>query len=113
MEREKLMMEQYLAEWLGSEQGAIRIVPVRGDSMVPTLRPDQWVAIDTRDRDPAPGIFAIFDGLGIVLMRVDPIPSRRHPRLKLSYDNPRYLGVECSPAEAQIEGRVVGAWQRM
>jgi transcriptional regulator with XRE-family HTH domain len=90
----------------------IRVITVYGDSMEPTLAPGTRVMVDTEDRIPSPpGIFVVFDGLGLVCKRVEPRPLSSPPSVRLISDNPRYESYECPLEEAHIQGRVIGRWQ--
>lgn len=97
----------------GSSPEGVIIDEVRGDSQVPTLFPGQRVMIDTRDRKPTPpGFFLCWDGLGMVLKRIELIPGSDPPTIRLISDNPKYGTYERTIEEAHIFGRVIGTWTR-
>jgi len=88
------------------------VITVYGDSMEPTLAPGTRVMVDTEDRIPSPpGIFVVYDGLGLVVKRVEHRPQSSPPAVRLISDNPRYDSYECPLEEARIQGRVIGRWQ--
>lgn len=90
----------------------LRFITVLGDSMEPTLQPGQRVLVDTGDRTPTPpGIFVVWDGLGLVVKRVQTLAHSEPMRVKITSDNPKYEGYERSLAEAYIQGRVIGQWR--
>jgi len=90
----------------------LRFITVLGDSMEPTLQPGQRVLVDIGDRTPTPpGIFVVWDGLGLVIKRVQALAHSEPPRVKITSDNPKYEGYERSLAEAYIQGRVIGQWR--
>jgi len=90
----------------------LRIITVLGDSMEPTLLPGQRVLVDTGDRRPSPpGIFVVFDGLGLVVKRVQLLPHTDPPRVKITSDNENYEPYERTLDEAYIQGRVIGQWR--
>lgn len=90
----------------------IRVITIYGDSMEPTLSPGVRVMVDTEDIIPSPpGIFVVYDGLGLVVKRVEPRPMSDPPCVRLISDNPRYETYECPLADAHIQGRVIGRWQ--
>lgn len=90
----------------------IRVITIYGDSMEPTLAPGTRVMVDTEDCTPTPpGIFVVFDGLGLVCKRVEFLPRSDPPSVRLASDNPRYAAYECAIGEAHIQGRVIGRWQ--
>lgn len=90
----------------------LRIITVMGDSMEPTLMPGQRVLVDTGDRMPSPpGIFVVWDGLGLVVKRVQVQPHSEPPRVKITSDNAKYDPYERTLDEAYIRGRVIGQWR--
>lgn len=92
-------------------QEKLRIITVFGDSMEPTLQPGARVLIDTDDRSPSPpGMFVCWDGLGLVIKRVELIAHSDPLTVRLSSDNPRYAAYERTIDEAHINGRVIGRW---
>lgn len=92
----------------------IKIATVVGDSMEPTLLPGTKVMIDTRDVRPSPpGVFFVWDGLGLVAKRVELVQGSDPRRVRLTSDNERYAPYEVSLDDAQIQGRVMGRWQWM
>lgn len=97
----------------GSPPDGVIIDEVRGDSQVPTLFPGQRVMVDTRDRKPTPpGFFLCWDGLGMVLKRIELVPGSDPPTIRLISDNPKYKTYERTLEEAMIFGRVIGTWTR-
>jgi len=114
--------ERVVAEWqvpTGIVRGystapaaELRIITVIGDSMEPTLLPGQRVLVDTGDRMPSPpGIFVVWDGLGLVVKRVQLLAHSEPPRVKIASDNTKYDAYERTLDEAYIQGRVIGQWR--
>jgi SOS-response transcriptional repressor LexA len=90
----------------------LRIITVMGDSMEPALLPGQRVLVDTGDKKPSPpGIFVVWDGLGLVVKRIQVMPHSDPPRVRISSDNPKYDPYERTLDEAYIQGRVIGQWR--
>jgi len=90
----------------------LRIITVMGDSMEPALQPGQRILVDTGDRKPSPpGIFVVWDGLGLVVKRVQMLAHSEPPRVKITSDNPKYDPYERTLDEAYIQGRVIGQWR--
>jgi phage repressor protein C with HTH and peptisase S24 domain len=90
----------------------LRIITVLGDSMEPTLMPGQRVLVDTGDRKPSPpGIFVVWDGIGLVVKRLQLLPHTDPPRVKITSDNQNYEPYERTLDEAYIQGRVIGQWR--
>lgn len=98
----------------GAPPESVRILAVVGDSMAPTLFPGQKIMVDINDRKPSPpGIFVVFDGIGLVLKRIEVIPGSDPHMVRIMSDNARYQPYERTIEEAHINGRVIGAWTRM
>jgi hypothetical protein len=90
----------------------LRIITVLGDSMEPLLTPGQRVLVDLADRRPSPpGIFVVWDGLGLVVKRVQLLPHTDPPCVKITSDNPNYEPYQRTLDEAYIQGRVIGQWR--
>ena len=90
----------------------LRIITVIGDSMEPALLPGQRVLVDTGNRMPSPpGVFVVWDGLGLVVKRLQVVPQSDPPRVRIASDNPKYEAYERTLAEAYIQGRVIGQWR--
>lgn len=67
--------------------------------------------VDPSDTRPSPpGIFCVWDGLGLVIKRVEYLMNSDPPTIRLTSCNPAYQAYERSLDEAQIKGRVIGRW---
>jgi phage repressor protein C with HTH and peptisase S24 domain len=100
-------------EAYGIDPGKIRILAVRGDSMEPRLWAGQRVMVDIDDKTPSPpGIFVVWDGLGLVIKRVEVVPGSDPLTVRITSANPAYQPYERTLEEAHINGRVVGTWSR-
>lgn len=94
---------------LRSSPQATTIIEVLGDSMEPTMRPGDRVFIDTNHRHPSPpGVFAVWDGFGIVVKRIELVPMSDPPQVRLISDNKNHAIYTASLADAHIIGRVIG-----
>lgn len=92
--------------------GALRIITAYGDSMEPEIPPGARVAVDISDKRPSPpGIFVVFDGVGLVIKRVEVVPFSDPVTVRLSSDNSHYKPYERVLDEAYIQGRVIGQWR--
>lgn len=90
------------------------LVEVKGDSMEPTLTSGDRVMIDTADVVPAPGgVFAIWDGLGVVVKRLEHVPMSDPPVVRIISDNPHHGTYERTLEEVRIIGRAVWFGRRM
>lgn len=105
---------EYLAHELRVNAAQARIIEVQGDSMDPTLRPGDRVMVHLGDRRPSPpGVFAVWDGFGVVVKRIETIPNSDPPTLRLISDNDRHGAYERTLDEVNIIGRVVWFARRM
>jgi transcriptional regulator with XRE-family HTH domain len=114
--------ERVIAEWQvpsdvvrfysSAAAADLRFITVSGDSMEPTLQPGQRVLVDTANCIPTPpGVFVVWDGLGLVVKRVEALAHSDPMRVRISSDNPKYEAYERTLAEAYIQGRVIGQWR--
>lgn len=101
-------------EAYGVNPSHIRIIPVRGTSMEPELWAGQRVMVDIEDTTPSPpGIFVVWDGLGLVLKYVEVVANSDPVRVRISSAHQAFKAYERNLGEAFINGRVVGVWKRM
>lgn len=101
-------------EAYGMDPRRIKILPVRGTSMEPELWSGQRVMVDITDKIPSPpGIFVVWDGLGLVLKYVEVVANSEPPRVRISSAHHAFQPYERNIDEAFINGRVVGVWKRM
>ncbi|WP_421782666.1 helix-turn-helix domain-containing protein [Kiloniella litopenaei] len=99
---------------LGTPPEKAVIIEVEGDSMSPTLLTGDHVMINTGDTRPSPpGIFAINDGLGLVVKRLEFIPHSDPLTCRVSSDNKLHTDYERSAEELQVIGRVVWFGRRV
>ncbi len=92
----------------------LHIVTIDGDSMEPTLSSGDRIMIDTSQRVPVPpGIFVIWDGMGIVAKRVEHVPHSEPPKVIIKSLNPEYQNYERDAEEVNIVGRVIWAAKRL
>ncbi|SBV94046.1 putative Repressor protein CI [uncultured Alphaproteobacteria bacterium] len=104
----------YLRHELRVAPAKAYLIEVRGDSMSPTLETGDRVMIDTADTVPAPGgVFALFDGLGVVVKRLEHVPMSDPPIIKIISDNPHHGIYERTLEEIRIIGRAIWFGRRM
>lgn len=97
----------------GADPAHVQILEAIGDSMLGTINPGEKVFVNLGDTVPSPpGIFVVWDGLALVLKRIEFIANSDPPMVTISSDNPRYKPYDRLVGEAYIQGRVVGSWQR-
>ncbi len=94
----------------------VYIIEALGDSMYPTVSSGDKVIIDTspKGKRPSPaGIFAIWDGVGIAIKRLEIIPNSEPTTLKIISDNPKHSIYERTIDECIIIGRAAGVIKRL
>jgi phage repressor protein C with HTH and peptisase S24 domain len=99
---------EYLRYELGVSSANYGILETVGDSMDPTIVSGDRVMVDFDDRTPSPpGIFALWDGLGTVIKRVEHIPNSNPLTFRIISDNTRYDSYERTAEEINVIGRVI------
>ena len=92
----------------------LRMITIDGDSMEPLLSTGDRILIDVSQRIPVPpGIFVIWDGLGLVAKRIEHEPNSEPPKVVIKSVNPDYETYERDAEEVNIIGRVVWAAKRL
>lgn len=100
--------KSWLRNRLDAEPENLRLVKIEGDSMEPTLCHGDVVLVDVTRKNPSPpGIFIIFDGMGLLAKRIEFLPQSAPPSIRLLSDNTQYYPYERAIAETHIIGRVV------
>jgi hypothetical protein len=90
----------------------LALIRVEGNSMEPEYHPGDRVLVDLSRRKPSPpGEFVIWDGMGLVLKRVELVPNVEPRRIRLMSINPGYTPYEVDLDEHTIVARVIGKWQ--
>jgi phage repressor protein C with HTH and peptisase S24 domain len=93
--------------------GDLRIITIDGDSMEPVLSSGDRIMVDTSQRIPVPpGIFVIWDRMGIVAKRIEHILSSEPAMLRIMSVNPDYENYERDAEEVHVIGRVVWSARR-
>lgn len=101
----------WLESVLGTNQAMLRVISLRGDSMEPTLHDGDvaLVRIGEAGEDGyggVNGIFALWDGTGLLVKRVQTIPGSP-PRLRILSDNQLYTPYDVATDEVHIIGEVI------
>lgn len=98
--------ESVLRRRLSAGIGAVHIVEAEGDSMQPTIHDGDFIFVDTSRRIPSPpGIFALHDGYGQTIKRLELVPNSDPAKVVLIPDNPRHQKYERLLDEVSIIGR--------
>jgi phage repressor protein C with HTH and peptisase S24 domain len=99
---------EYIRNNLALGAAELSVITVRGDSMEPTLQSGDKVIVDHSDRNISQGgIFALHDGDGTVVKRIERIPGSEPPEIKLISDNQRHGSYVVKADLISIAGRVV------
>lgn len=97
----------WITHRLRANPANLRIMHVEGDSMMPTLHDGDVVLVDLARALPTPpGIFVLFDGMGLVAKRLEHIPNPDPPRVRVISDNTFYTPYERTADEIKIIGRI-------
>jgi phage repressor protein C with HTH and peptisase S24 domain len=104
--------------WLRHELHAdaqdLRIISIDGDSMEPILEAGDKILVDTSRKTPSPpGVFVLFDGMGLVAKQLEPVPNTDPARVLIRSANTRYQEYERTVDEVSIVGRVVWYARRL
>nr|WP_281351546.1 S24 family peptidase [Microvirga arsenatis] len=98
----------YLHTELRAREAEVDFIPVDGDSMIPTLLPGDRVMINRAQTAPSPdGLFAIFDGIGIAVKRLEVVKGSNPVKIRIKSDNPAHGTDEILAEDLQVIGRVV------
>jgi phage repressor protein C with HTH and peptisase S24 domain len=82
--------------------------------MEPLLSSGDRILIDSSQKVPVPpGIFVVWDGMGLVAKRVEHIPNSEPPKIVIRSINPEYQTYERTADEVNIVGRVIWTAKRL
>ena len=100
--------KSWIHEHLNLQPDHLRMVYIYGDSMTPTLCHNDIILVDTSRRVPSPpGLFVLFDGIGLVAKRLEYATDDASPLIRIVSDNLHYSSSERAMEELHIVGRVV------
>jgi phage repressor protein C with HTH and peptisase S24 domain len=109
-----LFPEAVIRHELRARAEDLHIITVDGDSMEPLLSSGDRIMVDTSQRVPVPpGIFVIWDGMGVVAKRVEHTPHSEPAKVIIKSLNPEYQTYERDAEEVNIVGRVIWAAKRL
>jgi phage repressor protein C with HTH and peptisase S24 domain len=105
------MPEAYVRHEIHAQPSQIAIIRVQGDSMVPTLLPEDRVMVDRGQTQPVSDlVYALWDGDGVVVKRLLRVAEPDGPDPKAEWmlvsDNPN-VADRPAPPDTQIIGRVI------
>jgi len=102
-----------IEEELRGQPGDFELIDVRGDSNFPEFHHGDQILIDKRDRNPVqPGYFALWDGDGYVVKKVERVPQRRG-WYRVFSANLQYREYEVEETDTTIMGRPVWFARRL
>jgi len=94
-----------------TDPSKLTIIRVAGDSMEPDYCAGDRILVDTGHTTPSPaGVYVLWDGLGVVLKRVEVVMGSEPKRIRIMSINPAYPAYELALDDVRINGRVVGKW---
>ena len=109
-----LFADSFIRHRLRADPGDLWMVEVDGDSMEPLLSTGDHILIDVSRRVPVPpGIFVIWDGMGLVAKRIGHVPHSDPRRIILKSLNPEYDSYERPAEEVRVVGRAVWVSRRL
>lgn len=101
----------------GAAPENLRIIRVRGDSMVPEMKEGDRIVVDVSRKQPATGeTFVLWDGNGIVVKKIDSAPADEAdgpPRIRLISENPDYPPYSCLADDVHVLGKVLWVVRRV
>lgn len=104
----------YIVNELKLNPHTLVIAEVVGDSMEPTLGSGDRVLIDQADKRIAnPGVFALWDGDGLVVKRLERVFGSDPLMVRVISDNPRHSTYEVPGETVNVIGRIRWRTQRM
>ena len=109
-----ILAERLIRHEFRARPEELRMITVEGDSVEPLAASGDRILIDVSRKVPAPpGIFVIWDGMGLVTKRIQHVPSSDPPRVMLRSPNPEYDSYECLAEEVRVVGRAVWVSRRL
>lgn len=110
----RLMPWTLIVDELHGASGDFVLMPAIGQSMEPILHDGDNVLVDRRKTNPSqPGIFAIWDGYGLVAKWIERVPKSDPPALRIFSENERFASYESLVEQTRIIGRVVWFARRL
>lgn len=99
---------------LKSQPAALRIVGVDGDAMEPAFRSGDFLLIDTDRQAPSPpGVFVIFDGVGLIARSLEFLPNSAPPVVLIRSPGGQIRDLEVPLDDIKIIGRAVWHARRL
>jgi transcriptional regulator with XRE-family HTH domain len=105
---------EYIRTELRAREPDLDIIAVDGDSMIPTLQPGDRVIINRSQSAPSPdGLYAIFDGIGVSIKRLELVTGSKPLRVRVISDNKNHGAHEIQIDDLNVIGRVIMKMSRL
>lgn len=99
---------EFIRSELRAQEADIDIIAVDGDSMIPTLLPGDRVLVHRKMTSPSPdGLYAIDDGFGISVKRLQIVRGSDPLMIRILSDNPNHREDIVSLESLPVIGRVI------
>ena len=109
-----LFADSFIRHEFAARPEDLRMITVDGDSMEPLLSSGDRILIDVNRQVPVPpGIFVIWDGMGLVAKQIERMPGSEPPKVVIKSANPEYDSYERLADEIRIVGCAVRASRRL
>ena len=103
-----MLPERLIRTELRGEPTDFVVMEVEGQSMQPVLESGDQVLVDRRKKNPSNGgLFALWDGFGIVVKWVERVANSNPAALRIASENKVFQPYEILAEEANIIGRIV------
>ena len=92
----------------------LQMITVDGNSMEPLFSSSDRILIEVSRQVPVPpGMFVIWDNMGLVAKRIEQVPHSEPPRVVLKALNPEYHSYQRPAEEVRVVGRSVSISRRL
>lgn len=99
---------EFIRYQLHARQADLDFIPVEGDSMEPTLTPGDRVLVNRGHTDPSPdGLYAIHNGIGVVVKRLEVVFGPGAPQIRVISDNQSHNSYTVPASDLRVIGRVI------
>ena len=109
-----LLPDPLIRHELRARPEGLRMITVDGDAAEPLLSSGDRILIDATQQVPVPpGVFVIWDGMGLVAKRIEHVPHSESPMVVIRSVNPEYASYERLVEEVRVVGRAVWVGRRL
>ena len=104
---------EYIRTELSAREADLDIITVQGDSMQPTILPGDKVMINRAQGLSGDGIYAVHDGTGPSVKRLQVMIGTDPIRIRVLSDNPNHERYDVAATDLHIIGRVIWRGTRL